>query len=154
MLSPVTPLSGIYDPKTFQSRESVGFFLGRSRKTFILALEAELAPYDISSSQWAVILNLANGNASTAGDLAKFMRYDPGGMTRLLDRLERKGFLRRVPSPDDRRSMQLELTAAGKALRPKIVNALVSVLNRLLQGFTPQEVQQLQSLLARMIANG
>ena len=149
MLSPVTPLSGIYDPKTFQSRESVSFFLGRSRKTFILALEAELAPYDISSSQWAVILNLANGNASTAGDLAKFMRYD-----RLLDRLERKGFLRRVPSHDDRRSMQLELTAAGKALRPKIVNALVSVLNRLLQGFTPQEVQQLQSLLARMIANG
>jgi len=147
-------VTGIYDPKTFQPREAVGFFLGRARKTFILALEQELAPYDISSSQWAIILNLADGNASTAGDLCKLMRYDPGGMTRLLDRLEKKGFLRRVRMPGDRRTIQLELTATGKALRPKIVKALVTVLNRLLTGFTRKEVLQLQDLLGRMSANG
>lgn len=147
-------MTGIYDPKTFQPREAVGFSLGRARKTFILALEQELAPYDISSSQWAIILNIADGNASTAGDLCKLMRYDPGGMTRLLDRLEKKGFLRRVRSPDDRRTIQLELTASGKALRPKIVKALVTVLNRLLTGFTRKEVKQLQDLLGRMSANG
>lgn len=148
------PVTGIYDPKTFQPREAVGFFIARARKTYILALEQELAPYDISSSQWAIILNLADGNASTAGDLCKLMRYDPGGMTRLIDRLEKKGFLRRVRTPDDRRSIQLELTASGKALRPKIIHAQVRVLNRLLEGFTQKEVKQLQDLLGRMSANG
>ena len=147
-------MAGIYDTKTFRPREAAGFFLGRARKTFILALEQELAPYDISSSQWAVILNIADGNASTAGDLCKLMRYDPGGMTRLLDRLERKGFLRRVPTPGDRRSIQIELTTSGKALRPKIIKALVTVLNRLLRGFTQAEVKQLINFLGRLSANG
>ncbi len=147
-------MAGIYDTKTFRPREAAGFFLGRARKTFILALEQELAPYDISSSQWAVILNIADGNASTAGDLCKLMRYDPGGMTRLLDRLERKGFLRRVPTPGDRRSIQIELTTSGKALRPKIIKALVTVLNRLLHGFTQAEVKQLINFLGRLSANG
>lgn len=144
----------IYDARTFQPREGLGFFLGRARKTLILALEKELAPYDISSSQWAVILNLADGRASTAGELCKTMRYDPGGMTRLLDRLERKGFLRRTRHGGDRRSMRLELTASGKALRPKIIQALVRVLNRLLRGFTRAEVTQLQGMLGRIIENG
>ena len=147
-------MAGIYDTKTFRPREAAGFFLGRARKTFILALEQEHAPYDIRSSQWAVILNIADGNASTAGDLCKLMRYDPGGMTRLLDRLERKGFLRRVPTPGDRRSIQIELTTSGKALRPKIIKALVTVLNRLLHGFTQAEVKQLINFLGRLSANG
>ena len=147
-------MADIYDVSTFQPREGMGFFLGRARKTFIIALEKELAPYDISSSQWALILNIADGRASTAGELCKVMRYDPGAMTRLLDRLERKGFLRRVRAGGDRRTVQLELTPTGKALRPRIVNALVHVLNQLLHGFTKSEARQLQDLLSRVIANG
>jgi DNA-binding MarR family transcriptional regulator len=147
-------MAAIYDAKTFQPREGVGFSLGRARKTFILALEKELAPYDISSSQWAVILNIADGRAATAGELCKAMRYDPGGMTRLLDRLETKGFLRRVRDEHDRRTVHLELTASGKALRPRIIEALVRVLNQLLRGFTRSEVRQLQDMLGRIIANG
>ena len=112
-------MANIYDPDTFQPREGLGYVLARARKTYILALEQELAPHDINSSQWAVILNLADGHAGTAGELCKVMRYNPGAMTRLLDRLEEKGFIRRTRTEADRRTIQLELTPAGKALRPK-----------------------------------
>lgn len=81
------------------------------------------------------------------------MCYDPGAMTRMLDRLERKGFLQRTRVPGDRRTVQLELTASGKALRPKIAAALARVLNRLLTGFSKSEVQLLQDLLNRMQDN-
>ena len=74
-------------------------------------------------------------------------------MTRLLDRLEKKGVLRRVRTGSDRRSVRLELTAEGKKLYPKILAALVQVFNRLLRGFSKTEVRQLEQLLVRMVAN-
>ena len=146
-------MAPIYDPRSFQPREGLGYVLSRVRKSYIGEVEKELAPYDISSSQWAVILNIADGRGGTAAELCKNMRYDPGAMTRMLDRLERKGFLQRTRVPGDRRTVQLELTASGKALRPRIAAALARVLNRLLTGFTKSEVQQLQDLLNRMQDN-
>ena len=79
--------------------------------------------------------------------------YDPGAMTRLLDRLEKKGVLRRVRTKDDRRTARLELSAEGTRLYPRILEALVQVFNRLLRGFSKSEVQQLEQLLKRMVAN-
>ena len=146
-------MARIYEVGSFQPREGVGHMLSRARKTYILALEQQLAPHDITASQWAVILNIADGHASTAGELAKLMRYSPGAMTRLLDRVERKGFIRRRRTGNDRRSIQLELTASGRALRPRIVEAQVSVLNRLLEGFSRAELRQLHELLGRIANN-
>ena len=54
----------------------------------------------------------------------------------------------------DRRKVRLELTAKGRALYPKIVDAQVNLLNRLLQGFTRPEAAQLEELLSRLLANG
>jgi DNA-binding MarR family transcriptional regulator len=74
-------------------------------------------------------------------------------MTRLIDRLESKGIVRRVRSPGDRRTIQLELTPSGKALHPKIIAAMVDVNNNLLRGFSQSEVSQLEGYLKRMLAN-
>jgi DNA-binding MarR family transcriptional regulator len=74
-------------------------------------------------------------------------------MTRLIDRLESKGILQRVRVPDDRRTIQLELTDSGKALYPKILSAMVDVSNRLLRGFSRSEVTDLDGYLRRMLAN-
>ena len=74
-------------------------------------------------------------------------------MTRLLDRLERKGVLRRARTADDRRAVRLELTADGNKLYPRILEALVQVFNRLLRGFTKSEVRQLEQLLTRIADN-
>jgi DNA-binding MarR family transcriptional regulator len=74
-------------------------------------------------------------------------------MTRLLDRLEKKGVVRRVRARGDRRSVRLELTAGGKRLYPRILEALVEVFNRLLHGFSKGDVRLLEELLERMLAN-
>lgn len=47
----------------------------------------------------------------TAGELARACGLTTGAMTTLLDRLERLGYLRRVPHPTDRRRVVVELTA-------------------------------------------
>jgi DNA-binding MarR family transcriptional regulator len=74
-------------------------------------------------------------------------------MTRMLDRLEEKGFIRRVPSQADRRVVHLELTAEGDALWPVITPRVVKMLNRLLTGFKRKDLEILMSLLRRILAN-
>jgi len=143
----------IYDRKTFEPREAIGALIGRTRKTMIARIDAELAPLDVSAAQWIVVLLVGETAASSATGLCEMLGYDPGAMTRLLDRLEGKGIVRRVRSPEDRRTIQLELTDSGKTLYPKIISAMVDVNNSLLQGFSHDEVSQLDGFLRRMLAN-
>lgn len=143
----------IYDIENFRPSQAVGAHIGRARRTIVEAINQELAPLDISHAQWIVVLMLGDGAAGTAAELCKILIYDPGAMTRLLDRLEKKGVLRRMRIKGDRRAVRLELTPEGAKLYPRIVQALVQVFNRLLRGFSAGEVQQLERLLGRMVAN-
>jgi DNA-binding MarR family transcriptional regulator len=143
----------IYNARTFEPRDCVGALVAMTRKAFLCAIDAELAPYDISAAQWIVIMQLYHNPLSTAGELARMLDYDPGAMTRLLDRLENKGMLTRAPSDSDRRSMALRLTPAARALRPKISAALAAANNHLLRGFSREEATLLENFLRRMLAN-
>ncbi len=143
----------IYDKETFKPREAVGALIGLARKTMINKIDAELAPFDVSAAQWLVVLLVGENAVASASGLCDKLAYDPGAMTRLLDRLERKGIVRRVRSPEDRRTIQLELTESGKALYPKIIAAIADVNNSVLRGFSRAEVSQLEGYLRRMLAN-
>ncbi len=143
----------IYAIETFRPSQGIGAYIGRARRTIVEAIDQELAPLGISHAQWIVVMLLGDGAAATAAELCKILIYDPGAMTRLLDRLEKKGVLRRVRVKGDRRTVRLELTAGGKRLYPRIIDALVEVFNHLLRGFSKVEVRRLQDLLKRMIAN-
>ena len=57
----------------------------------------------------------AGGETASPSALCKGVSYDPGAMTRMIDRLERKKLVRRVRSPEDRRKIIVELTAGGSA---------------------------------------
>ena len=146
-------MQAIYDIETFRPSQAVGAHIGRARRSIVEAINQQLAPLDISHAQWIVVMLLGDGVATTATELCKILIYDPGAMTRLLDRLEKKGVLRRVRTGKDRRAVRLELTAGGRKLYPKILAALVQVFNRLLHGFSKTEVRQLERLLTRMVAN-
>jgi DNA-binding MarR family transcriptional regulator len=143
----------IYDPKTFDPLDGIGRVLSRVKMEMHEALEQELAPFDITAAQYLILLNLATGEVDSASELCRGVSYDPGAMTRMLDRLERKGLIRRVRSPTDRRKVLLELTAEGKAVYPKLTAKYAEVLNRFLRGFTTTEAQELAKLLERMLAN-
>jgi DNA-binding MarR family transcriptional regulator len=143
----------VYDKKDFKPREAIGALIGLARKTIIAKIDAELAPLDVSAAQWIVVLLVGENAVPSATALCEKMAYDPGAMTRLLDRLESKGIVRRVRDPEDRRTIQLELTDSGKALYPKIISAMVDVNNSLLRGFSRDEVSQLEGYLRRMLAN-
>ena len=147
------PRKEIYDPKTYDPRRSIGGLLGRVKVEMSAALDAELAPLDITAAQYVILMSLAAQEADSASGLCKGISYDPGAMTRMLDRLERRGLIRRVAHPNDRRTSNLELTPEGKAVYPKLRESAMKVLNRFLTGFNQDEVRQMEGLLQRMLEN-
>ncbi|HEX6138623.1 MAG TPA: MarR family transcriptional regulator [Casimicrobiaceae bacterium] len=148
-----SPEAAIYNPKTFDPLTGIGRLLTRVKGEMMDALDRELAPLDISAAQYVILVTLHGGEIDSTARLCQGVSYDPGAMTRMIDRLERKGLVRRVRCGRDRRKVILELTDAGKAIYPKLVEAAVRTVNRFLRGFTRDEVRGLEQLLRRMLAN-
>jgi MarR family transcriptional regulator, multiple antibiotic resistance protein MarR len=117
------------------------------------ALDRELAPFEVNATQFTILASLMSGGANCASALCRRVSYDPGAMTRMVDRLVRKGLVRRAVSLDDRRRLHLEVTDQGKAVYPELQARAERVQNRFRRGFTDGEMRQLEALLARTLAN-
>lgn len=142
-----------YKPDNYQPDESVGYLMRRILNTVSQEVERELGPSGLTNAQWVPLLKLYMGDASTVAELARECMLDTGGMTRLLDRLEAKGLIRRVRSSEDRRVVNLELTDQGRAAAKKIPATLCNVQNAHMRGFTLEEWQTLKGMLRRILAN-
>ena len=75
-----------------------------------------MAELGITSTQASIVFMLAAGQGVTAADLAREYGIDASAVTRLIDRLEKRGLLSRVRSEEDRRVVRLALTPEGHAL--------------------------------------
>ena len=135
------------------SKHGIIRLINRVRVEMIDALDRELSTFDITAAQLIVLASMANKEADSATSLCKSISYDPGAITRMIDRLEQKGPIRRTPNPDDRRATNLEMTTAGSALYPQLLAAKESVQAQFLLGFGKDEVRILEGMLNRMLEN-
>jgi DNA-binding MarR family transcriptional regulator len=80
-------------------------------------MERILAEHELTWPEWHVMsrLRLHANQRSSPGELADDLEISSGAMTSRLDRLEKQGFVRRLPDPADRRGIVVELTPDGKA---------------------------------------
>jgi DNA-binding MarR family transcriptional regulator len=157
--SPARPASArpgdpeFYRGDDYRVQESIGYLLRQLRIHMDRAIDAEMAEHDLTGVQWGPLLMMHFGFGNTAAELARVGFVDTGAMTRMLDRLEAKGLLRRTRCPKDRRVVRLELTDAGQRLCGKIPYNLSRVLNGMLRGFTAAELETFKALARRMLAN-
>lgn len=100
--------------------------------------------------QWLPLHKVHAGHADTVAELARVCTIDTGSMTRLLDRLEKKGLCQRVRSTSDRRVVHIQLTPAGVAVAERVPHILCEVYNQVLAGLSPREWAQFKSTLTRL----
>ena len=84
--------------------------------------------------------------------LGRGLMLSSAGMTSRIDRLERRALVRRLPDPDDRRGVIVELTDAGLQLVDAAVEAVAASDRELLARMDPEEVASLESLLRKLLA--
>jgi DNA-binding MarR family transcriptional regulator len=146
----------LYQVAGFVVDESIGYLVKRVRTMLSNAVEREIADSadnDVTYEQWGVLIAILMNRGDTAAMLSRTMECDTGSMTRMLDRLEAKGLIVRTRSTDDRRRVRLDLTAEGKRKSERLLKAIVTVLNRHLEGFSFDELELFKSFLRRMLAN-
>jgi len=84
--------------------------------------------------------------------LSRGLMLSSAGVTSRIDRLERRGFVRRLDDPDDRRGVIIELTDEGREVVDEAVAALAISDRQLLERLDPQEVELLEDLLRKFLA--
>ncbi|MCE5232806.1 MAG: MarR family transcriptional regulator [Mizugakiibacter sp.] len=131
------------------SDSNLGALLCRVRNELIGNLERELAAhgFEMNFSQYLALKKLAAHGPMAAGELARMINLDAGATTRLLDRLEAKGYLRRQPHEQDRRALRIALTEAGQALWTDIHACGERALARATRNLAATERDRLQAML-------
>lgn len=130
--------------------------IGRLRAEFVAELEREVAGrgVELNFTQFLALKVLgASDEPMAPGELARTLHYNPGAMTRLLDKLEQRGYLRRVPDPADRRALRLELTKSGRAARERLIEFGSTSAERLFEGVGQRDRDIVRTVLSRVLEN-
>jgi MarR family transcriptional regulator, 2-MHQ and catechol-resistance regulon repressor len=113
--------------------------------------------YDLNLAQVDVLVALAGapGATLTCSEIAEKTLITKGGITGILDKLEARGLVRRMPSRDDRRSIPVRLTPKGveffRRFYPETVRAKRIILERVFQPEQMKEFVKLLGLLLRSL---
>ncbi|HEV8580876.1 MAG TPA: MarR family transcriptional regulator [Thermoanaerobaculia bacterium] len=106
--------------------------------------------FDVSVSQCYALEGLVRRGNMTLNDLAAHLYLDKSTASRVVDALERKGYVARTPHPKDRRAVLLEATTAGRSLEGKIRESILAEERQLLADFTPEVRQAMTQLIRRL----
>lgn len=98
------------------------------------------------------LLRRAEPELLTPLQVAQRLMTSQSGMTGKLDRLERQGLVKRTPDPEDRRAIRLGITDAGRVLIDEAFTTSLSVYQSMLEGFTPTEAKDLETLLDKLLS--
>lgn len=104
---------------------------------------------DLSIRQLSA-LQYIDGTETTLGDVARSLNVTPAVVTGLIDRLERRGYVRRVASQFDRRRVHIELTTAGEDVRDHAEEQLATRLEKLISTLSPEDISALEDGLRIM----
>ena len=87
----------------------------RAARAIARLFDAALRPVGLTNGQFSLLMALNRAEPPTIGQLAPFLAMDRTSLTAALKPLERRGLLRVTPSPQDRRSRVVAITAEGVA---------------------------------------
>jgi DNA-binding MarR family transcriptional regulator len=114
-----------------------------------VALDACLSKHELLQGRWWVLILLMRERDLTSQPsvLAEKLGVTRATMTGLLDGLEQGGLVQRVSALQDRRSVQIKLTAAGQAKLDAVMPDYYSRLRLCMQGLSESQRSDLQSIL-------
>lgn len=123
-------------------------------RRFKRILDETLVDFDLSAGEWHVLGRLQMSGAphrQPMGALAKREGLSSGAMTNRIDQLEEAGLVKRVPDPEDRRGVLVELTDAGAKAWKESVSAQAAKESLIAAALSDDEKQQLNGLLRRLM---
>lgn len=114
-----------------------------------------LKPHRLNHSEFLTLMVLysAPDGSSTPGELCEYTSQGATNMTRIGDALVKRGLILRAASPEDRRRVQIRITASGRRFVQKMLPTLFPRVSAMFRGFSGTEKAQLSRLLRKLAHN-
>lgn len=100
-----------------------------------------------------VLMLLAEKDGQTQANLQRAVGCDGSGITRIVKAMERENLVKRMADPQDNRYMLVYLTDQGATIARTLPRRVLEFWRQALQGFSPQEIENLRLLLGRLNEN-
>ncbi|SFK91366.1 DNA-binding transcriptional regulator, MarR family [Porphyromonadaceae bacterium KH3CP3RA] len=108
---------------------------------------------DITTEQWTVLSCLWEKDKIIQQVICDLTQKDKPSITRLIDNLEKKDLVKRIPDPADRRNNHIHLTLRGAALKKKTTEVVHDIVNHALEGISDEELTGAKDVLLRIMHN-
>lgn len=118
-------------------------------------LKELLRPYGLEVWEFDLLATLrwgGNEDGLTPKELIDVVMVSSGTMTHRLDRLEKSGFVKRVPNPNDRRSIRIQLAKRGIEVVEKSLTAHLASAEQAVSELSQREQQQTARVLKKILA--
>jgi DNA-binding MarR family transcriptional regulator len=107
-------------PKVSQLEAHLGYWLRYVSNHVSHAFSVKLQARDVTVAEWVVLRELYDRISMPPSEIAERIGMTRGAISKLVERLAAKSLLAKTGNKDDRRYQALSLTAAGRALVPKL----------------------------------
>jgi DNA-binding MarR family transcriptional regulator len=114
-------------------------------------IRQEVRAAGIATPVWRALVALNDGVGQTVGDLAAAVSVLQPTMTKVIDRMERDGYVTRKTGHDDRRKTLIHITANGKKLIRDLLPVAKAHERALLSNYSDEEVARLKGILRDLI---
>lgn len=118
-------------------------------------LESTLKPFRLNHSEFLTLMVLysAPDGSSTPGELCEYASQGATNMTRIGNALVKRGLIVRAASEEDRRRVQMRITAEGRHFVQRMLPKLFPRVTAMFLGFDGSEKEQLSRLLRKLAHN-
>lgn len=137
----------------YRIRGAVPYLMNRVVHRMNDELHARLREQRLSFQHWRVLALLADAGPSTIAELAEYAVIPHSTLSRVLDRMQEQGLVRRTGSREDRRVARIVLTPAGRRRYLGALEATRAVNDHAFAGMRRAEVATLGRLLELVARN-
>lgn len=141
--------------KTLDLEESLGYIMGRVFRGLGTRINRNIAEagYDVTCEQWCVLVNLWEKDGQSQQDLAGTTCKGKTSMTRLLDNMEKRDLVVRVPGTKDKRQKLIYLTKKGKQIQRKLLTIVDRTEQEYQRNMNAGDVARCKDVLRQMYKN-
>ncbi|MBU1247604.1 MAG: MarR family transcriptional regulator [Proteobacteria bacterium] len=137
----------------FVYKQSPAYLVNVLSRLFNQSLSARLATHKTTPAQLPVLLSLWQKDGQTQSELCKRMRIEQPTLANTLSRMVRDKLIKKVPDTNDRRQINIFLTARGRDLKPVLTASALEVHKTAMRGITDSGLETMLLMFNKIISN-
>ncbi|RHX88073.1 MarR family winged helix-turn-helix transcriptional regulator [Leptospira stimsonii] len=144
-----------HNRKMVSIKDAYGFLIVRSNRLFRLHFQrfCQRHEIDISQEQWFLLNKIAHNEGLTQGDLTDDLFGDKPNISRMVEKMEQKGWIKRINDSEDHRILRLHLTKKGNATHEKMTSIVGEERSKIYSGLSSKDFKEFERIIGILEKN-